>query len=86
MLVESGRIYQHKYGGIYQVEDVEVVDDELMVIYSHLWPFDRRTYKRPYAEWTADRFTLLTHEEAVALMEESREVGQQRVTEAKNQK
>lgn len=53
--------YQHRYGGLYMVQDIALstVDQSKWVVYVHCYPFQYQTWIRPYDEWCDGRFRLL---------------------------
>lgn len=79
------QIYQHRYGGVYIVDDVatHTVTKERLVIYSHIYPFDQVAWARPYDEWCDGRFTSITAERVEELLAKDRETFQREITEAK---
>lgn len=60
---ETGQIFRHIDGGYYQYEkSVLFADDQdELVIYKHLWPFEESHWARRYDEF-ASRFTPVTLE------------------------
>lgn len=60
-----GQIYQHRYGGLYVVDDVatHTGNKERLVIYTHLFPFEHQSWARPIDEWTEERFKPITGKE-----------------------
>ena len=56
--------YQHKYGGVYRLDDV--VDS--VVKYTHVYPFDIAEYERPMDEFFDGRFRKLTFEELTEIL------------------
>jgi len=79
--------YQHKHGGIYQVDvpsAVSTVDEREYVVYSHVWPFDMKTYIRPIEEWTDGRFRELVPNEVKELFARDKEEFQREILASKN--
>lgn len=85
-VVEVEAFYQHKDGGVYFTTDVSssTVDQSRWVVYLHLFPFEQKTWHRPIAEWTPDRFRKLTPEEADEIMEKDRDAFAAEITARKN--
>lgn len=77
--------YQHRHGGIYFVADVatHTGTKERLVIYEHVYPFEEHTWARPIDEFTEERFTLLTGEQLVTLLNRDRELFKSEITAAK---
>lgn len=77
--------YQHRHGGIYFVTDVatHTGTKERLVIYDHVYPFEPATWARPIEEFTEERFTLLTGEQVVTLLNRDRELFKSEITAAK---
>jgi hypothetical protein len=76
MIPNKSDWYQHRYGGIYQVDGIAKYsdrEDDLGVVYRHVFPFEKQMYVRPLSEWTETRFRLITTAEAHQLMERDRE-------------
>lgn len=69
-----GQIYQHRYGGLYIVNDVatHTGNKERLVIYTHLYPFEQAAWARPISEWTEDRFRQITVAEFTELSKKDR--------------
>ncbi len=59
-----GQLFRHMDGGYYMFEkSVLFADDQdELVIYKHLWPFDESSWARRYSEFK-DRFTPITIED-----------------------
>lgn len=59
-----GQYFRHIDGGYYQYEkSVFFADDQdELVIYKHLWPFDESTWARRYSEFK-DKFTPVSVED-----------------------
>ena len=51
-----GVYYQHRYGGVYKVSDISesTVDNTKWVVYHHIYPFEYKTWHRPYLEWSEE--------------------------------
>ena len=66
--------YQHRFGGIYIVNDVATHTDtnQRLVIYTHVYPFDEHTWARPIDEWTDDRFKQISYNTVQELMKKDR--------------
>lgn len=79
------QIYQHRYGGVYIVDDVatHTTTKERLVIYSHIYPFDQIAWARPYDEWCDGRFRPLTAVEVEDLLAKNRTAFQEEITAAK---
>lgn len=79
------RFYQHKDGGLYRVNEIgmSTVDQSKHVIYTHVYPFERHTWIRPLAEWTDDRFRLLTQPQAEVIMQIPAVILEKRIRESK---
>jgi len=77
--------YQHRYGGIYVVDDVatHTGTKERLVIYTHVYPFDEVAWARPIDEWTEERFTRISYERVQELMKKDRAEFQTEINEAK---
>jgi hypothetical protein len=59
------KYYKHKYGGIYLLIDIaknKSNNDEIMVVYQHIYPFEKATYVRKKEEFDSSN-RLLTKEE-----------------------
>lgn len=56
---------------------------ERLVIYEHVYPFEEHTWARPIEEFTEDRFTLLSAEQLVTLLNRDRELFKSEISEAK---
>jgi hypothetical protein len=57
--------YQHRYGGLYKVQDIALstVDNSKWVVYAHTFPFQYEVWTRPYDEWCDGRFREITNQE-----------------------
>lgn len=79
-----GECFRHVDGGYYRVLLIGryVVDEETMVAYEHLWPFDTAIWFRSLSEWTP-RFTRAEETELAAAIIGNRSDAQLRVTTAK---
>jgi len=80
--------YQHKYGGIYIVNDdvaTHTSTKEQLVIYTHVYPFERLVWATPASEWTAERFKKISFSEAESLMSGNREEFCIKINKAKAQ-
>jgi len=64
-LVIVGAPYRHQDGGLYRVQSIgkSTVDQSRHVVHQHLYPFESTTWIRPYAEWTRERFKLISEDE-----------------------
>jgi len=73
---------QHKDGGLYSILAVgkSTVDQSEHIIYVHLYPFERQVWIRPIEEFTEERFTVLTQEQGVAVLNRDREQFQAEIT------
>lgn len=71
MVPKVDQYYMHKHGGLYRVVTTgySTVDTKEMVVYDHLYPFERKTWIRPMSEWTEDRFKLVTYEYVIHIMQ-----------------
>lgn len=86
MRPNPGEVFLHRYGGIYIVATVATRTTDLTeeVVYQHWWPFENKTWLRPIGEWTPERFTPLTVDEAAEIMDrETVEAARARITAAK---
>lgn len=79
------QLYQHRYGGIYFVEDVatHTGTKQRLVIYTHVYPFEHSVWARPIEEWTADRFRAITPVEMDDLMSKDRKEFQEEINKAR---
>lgn len=79
------QLYQHRYGGIYIVDDVatHTGTKERLVIYSHIYPFEQNAWARPIDEWTKERFRAITTTEADALMSKDKTLFQEEINQAR---
>lgn len=79
------QIYQHRYGGIYIVDDVatHTTTKERLVIYSHIYPFDQVAWARPIEEWTEERFRAISATEVEDLLAKNRVQFQEEITAVK---
>lgn len=82
MNLEPLKYYQHRYGGLYQVIDVSTstVDKSEWVVYKHVFPFERKFWHRPLAEFIDGRFRELTQTEAMDLFKKGTEEFQKEIT------
>lgn len=65
MDVHLNKYYQHRYGGIYKAKYISLStqDQSQWVVYDHIYPFEQKTWHRPYEEFTDGRFTeILTQD------------------------
>lgn len=78
--------YQHRYGGIYMVQDIatSTVDQSQWVVYVHVYPFEYQTWVRPYDEWCDGRFRKLEEGEYDNLLRSNREEFQKAITANKD--
>lgn len=85
MLPQLNEFYQHRYGGLYVVDDVatHTTTKERLVIYSHVYPFEEATWARPIDDWTEEKFRLISFEESQRLMERDRFAFQTEIAMAK---
>jgi hypothetical protein len=81
---ENGQLFRHIDGGYYQYEkSVLFADDQdELVIYKHLWPFDESTWARRYNQFKS-KFTPITLSEFQKAKEIDREVLQKQIAENK---
>lgn len=80
----NGQLFRHIDGGYYQFEkSVYFADDQdELVIYKHLWPFDESTWARRYNEFK-DKFTPINFEDLYAAKQIKREDLQKQIQENK---
>lgn len=80
----QGQLLRHIDGGYYQFEkSVLFADDQdELVIYKHIWPFEESTWARRYSEFK-DRFTPINFEDLYQAKQIKREVLQQQIQDAK---
>ncbi len=85
MIPKIESFYQHRYGGLYIVNDVatHTGTKERLVIYTHLYPFESGVWARPISEWTEDRFTEITGSQLISLQQRDREEFQKEITETR---
>ncbi len=82
--LEPGQLFRHLDGGYYQVVAGALHSDDKtpLVVYRHLWPFERDTWARPAQEWVG-RFTRTTQREVDEAMLGNQAAAQAAVTAAK---
>jgi hypothetical protein len=82
---EPNQLFCHIDGGYYQYEkSVLFADDQdELVIYKHLWPFDESTWARRYNQFK-DKFTPITMEDFQKAKQIDREVLQKQIAENKS--
>lgn len=80
-----GHYYQHRYGGVYQVLNraTHTETGESLIIYEHVYPFDRGVWARPESMWTPDRFRHVGTEELQQLLRKNQLQFQQEINAAK---
>lgn len=86
-LPEDGQYFRHAYGGLYRKKGTARYseDGQTLVVYEHLWPFERGDWARPETQW-AGRFTPVALSEVRTAMKGDRLADQASVAEAKRQK
>lgn len=77
------RHYKHKYGGLYLVTGIDEEAGELVVHFTHMYPFDVRARTRLHSEFFDGRFTLITADEALEITSRDREELQSEITARK---
>ena len=80
----EGQLFRHIDGGYYQFEkSVYFADDQdELVIYKHLWPFEVSQWARRYSEFK-DKFTPITYEDLYRAKQVNRETLQQEIANNK---
>lgn len=78
--------HQHVDGGLYLPQHVAHMADsgEEVVVYEHLWPFERYTWVRDINEWNGVRFVPISKANFDALTSGSREAMRHAITERRN--
>jgi hypothetical protein len=81
---EPGQLLRHIDGGYYQYEkSVLFADDQdELVIYKHLWPFDESEWARRYTEFK-EKFTPITLEDFNKAKKVERETLQKQIEETR---
>jgi len=81
---ERGQLMRHVDGGYYQYEkSVLFADDQdELVIYKHLWPFEESDWARRYSEFK-EKFTPITLEDFNQAKQIDRETLQKQIAESK---
>jgi hypothetical protein len=81
---EPDQLLRHIDGGYYQYEkSVLFADDQdELVIYKHLWPFEESNWARRYSEFK-DKFTPITVEDFQKAKQVEREVLQKQIEETR---
>jgi hypothetical protein len=79
-----GQLMRHMDGGYYQFEkSVLFADDQdELVIYKHLWPFEQSDWARRYSEFK-DRFTPITQEDFNTAISIDRETLQKQIEDTR---
>lgn len=77
---QKGQLLRHIDGGYYQYEkSVFFADDqEELVIYKHIWPFEESEWARRYSEFK-DKFSPITFEDLYSAKKIEREVLQKQI-------
>jgi hypothetical protein len=86
--MNTPQYYKHKYGGIYCLLSEAINksnNDEIMVIYEHVYPFTKATYVRRKDEFFNSN-TILTDEQLERELSRDREEFQNEITHNKNNK
>lgn len=86
MTTESN-YYQHKYGGIYMYIDTvtnKSNNDQSMVLYKHIYPFEKKTYVKNKHEFDESNKKIST-EELDQLLSKPKELFQKEIIEKKEQ-
>lgn len=80
----SGQFFRHIDGGYYQFEkSVLFADDQdELVIYRHLWPFQESEWARRYNEFN-EKFTKITAEDFHLALQVDREVLQSQIEQTR---
>lgn len=80
----EGQLFRHIDGGYYQFEkSVLFADDQdELVIYTHLWPFEVSSWARRYNEFQG-KFTPITEDDLNTAKQIPREVLQQQIEETR---
>jgi hypothetical protein len=88
MTPEINKHYQHRYGGIYKVQDVSLstVDKSQWIVYKHVYPFEQHTWHRPYEEFTDGRFTEISTDDLMYFCAKDRDKFREEITQAKSKK
>jgi hypothetical protein len=81
---EPGQLLRHIDGGYYQYEkSVLFADDQdELVIYKHLWPFDESEWARRYTEFKG-KFTPITLEDFNKAKKVDRQILQKQIEETR---
>lgn len=81
---EQGQLFRHTDGGYYQYEKSVYFteDQDELVIYKHIWPFEESEWARRYSEFK-DKFTPITFEDLYAAKKVVREVLQKQIRDNK---
>lgn len=80
------KYYRHKYGGVYQYLDIvsnKSDMDKPMILYQHIYPFEKKTYVRDKLEFEKYNKKIST-EELDELLSRSKEEFQKEIMENKN--
>lgn len=86
MKPKIGSYYQHRYGGIYRVDVDRVlstVDRSVLVVYTHIYPFENEVWARPLSEWEDGRFREIDEVELKSFLNKDEREFQQEICEAK---
>lgn len=81
---KQGQLFRHIDGGYYEFEkSVLFADDQdELVIYKHLWPFEVSSWARRYNEFK-DKFTPITQEDLNAAKQIPREQLQKQIEDTR---
>lgn len=86
MEINRYKFYRHRYGGIYKIEhaiSMNVEDQSEWVVYTHVWPFDMKTYHRRVSEFIDGRFKEIDALEYQIMISKDQREAQAEITSAK---
>lgn len=88
-MLRKSAFYQHRYGGVYQIDVPSSFDTdtgEEYVVYTHVYPFEVKTYHRKMSEFTDGRFRELAPNDVKELFSRDKESFQKEIIRAKQTK
>ena len=82
---KAGQLFRHTDGGYYQYQkSVYFADDQAeLVIYEHIWPFERSEWARRAHEFMA-KFSPISESDLELAQKEPREKLQEQITQTRN--
>lgn len=80
----AGQLFRHTDGGYYQFEKAVLFadDQDELIIYKHLWPFEVSDWARRYSEFK-EKFTPITEQDFTEVKKIARETLQKQIEDTR---